>query len=139
MRVPHVPAAGPCDPQARTAGRRWRIVLRMRRAAVCLAALGLAFLSVPAAGATQQPAGPLYAVAYGTGADLMRVVGDGRSEIVRVIPHLHVAVVRSNVRDFANDTRDVAGVRYVERVVTRRLATDPALFSTTSSGTPYEW
>src|SRR5262249_57423177 len=38
----------------------------------------------------------------------------------------------------ANGTRSVEGVRYVERVVTRHLATEPALFST-SSGTPYEW
>src|SRR5262245_14594990 len=108
-----------CGPQARTAGRRWRIVIRMRRAAMCLAALGLSFLTVPAAGARQLPAGPLYAVAYGTGADLMKVVGGGRGEIVRVVPHLRVAEVRSNVRGFANDTRDVEGVRYVERVVTR--------------------
>jgi subtilisin family serine protease len=111
----------------------------MRRAAVCLAALGLSFLTVPAAEATRKPAGPLFAVAYGTGADLMKIVAGGRADIVRVIPRLHVAEVRPNVAGFANDTRDFGGVRYVERVAMRHVATDPALFSTTSSGTPYEW
>ena len=111
----------------------------MQRAAACLAALGLTFLSVPAAEATRQPSGPLYAVSYGTGADLMRVVSGGRAEIVRVIPRLHVAEVRPHVSDFARTMRTVAGVRYAEPVLERRLATDPALFSTTSAGTPYEW
>ena len=40
---------------------------------------------------------------------------------------------------FAESTRSVAGVRYVERVVTRRLLTEPALFPTTASGAAYEW
>jgi hypothetical protein len=111
----------------------------MRFAAVCFGALGLTFIAVPAAGAGPRTTAPLYAVAYGSGADLMHVVASGRGEIVRVIPRLRVAEVRPNVAGFAESTRNVAGIRYVERVVPRHLASEPALFPTTSSGTPYEW
>ena len=111
----------------------------MRLAAVCFSALGLTLLAVPAAGATQQPSQPLYAVAYGSGADLMRIVAGGRAQIVRVIPRLHVAEVRPNVAGFAQSMHSLAGVRYVERVVMRHVASEPALFPTSSSGAPYEW
>jgi len=111
----------------------------MRLAFVCLSALTLGSFSVPAAGATEQPAQPLYAVAYGTGPDLMRIAAGGRAQIVRVIPRLHVAEVRPNVSDFVQSMRSIAGVRYVERVVTRHVASEPALFPTSGSGAPYEW
>ena len=55
------------------------------------------------------------------------------------MPRLHVAEVLPRVDGFAAAARRIDGIRYVQRVLSRSLHSEPALFPTTSSGTPYEW
>jgi subtilisin family serine protease len=111
----------------------------MRFVALCLAVVGLACIVPLAAGAAQPRTSAPVAVGYSSTADLVRAVADGRADIVRVLPHLHVAEVRPRTSDFAATALRMRGIHYVQHLVTRAPASEPALFPTTSSGTPFEW
>ena len=112
---------------------------RMRPLAVCLAAVGLSCALPTGASAAQRPNRPLLSVGYRSEADLARAVAGGRAEVVRLVPRLRVAEVRPRVDGFAVAARRIDGIRYVERVLSRSFYSEPALFPTTSAGTPYEW
>jgi hypothetical protein len=111
---------------------------RMRLLAVCLT-VGLSCALPAGASAAQRPNRPLLAVGYRSEADLARAVAGGRAQVVRLVPRLHVAEVRPRVNGFAAGARRIVGISYVERVLARSFSSEPALFPTTSSGTPYEW
>src|SRR5439155_6101230 len=59
--------------------------------------------------------------------------------VVRRLGRLHVAEVRPAAPGFARAVRALPGIRFVERVRSRRSAVDPALFLAPSFGAPYEW
>ena len=111
----------------------------MRFVALCLAAVGLTCALPFGAGAAGPRTSAPLAVGYASTADLLRAVGDGRADIVRVLPKLHVAEVRSHTADFAATALHMRGVDYVEHLVSRTPRSEPALFPTASSGMPYEW
>jgi hypothetical protein len=111
----------------------------MRLVVVCLVAVGLSCALPLGAGAAQPRTRALLAVGYGTDAQLARAVADGRADVVRRLPRLRVAEVRPHVDHFALTASHFVGIRYVERVVTRAPSSEPALFPTASSGTPFEW
>ena len=109
----------------------------MRFIAVCLIAIGLACALPLAAGAAQPRTAGLLAVGYTSEADLARAVAGGRADVVRKLGPLHVAEVRPHVADFAATALRLSGISYVEHVVTRRPASEPALFPTTNTGAPF--
>ena len=95
--------------------------IAMRFSAVCLVVIGLSCALPLGAGASQARTQALLAVSYASDADLARAVADGRADVVRLLPRLHVAEVRPHVDGFAVAAREVNGIRYVQRVVMRRI------------------
>jgi len=63
----------------------------------------------------------------------------GHARVARVYPRIHVAEVRATEPGFAATARRAAGIRYVEPVRGRAYAAEPALFSSSPFGAPYEW
>src|SRR2546428_10911327 len=111
---------------------------RMRPLAVCLAAVGLSCALPTGASAAQRPNRPLLSVGYRSEADLARAVAGGRAQVVRLVPRLRVAEVRPRVAGFTAAARRIDGIRYVERVLSRSLYSEPALFPTTRAGKPHQ-
>lgn len=111
----------------------------MRFVALCLVAVGLSCAVPLGAGAAQPRTSAPLAVGYRSTGDLLRVIANGRADLVRVLPNLHVAEVRPRTGDFAATARRTEGIHFVDRLVTRRPASEPALFPTATSGMPFEW
>lgn len=59
--------------------------------------------------------------------------------VLRRVDALRVAVVRPAGPGFARAVARLPGIRFAERIHPRRSQVDPALFLTSSFGTPYEW
>jgi subtilisin family serine protease len=110
----------------------------MRLVAASLAVAGVACVSVPGGLAGHGRAGPLYAVGYGSpGALRAALRSDG--EIVRRVAAIHVAEVRLPGAAVATGLRSLPGIRFVQRVVPRTSAVEPALLPQPGLGSPYEW
>jgi subtilisin family serine protease len=107
----------------------------MRFLAATVTSVSFALFAACGAGASSRP---LLAVGYTSQAALRaNVAGDAR--VVRVYPRIRVAEVRATEPGFAARARRAAGIRYVEPVHARVSATEPALFSSSPFGAPYEW
>jgi subtilisin family serine protease len=103
-------------------------------AATSLLVLG-GLVAAAGAGATPEP---LLAVSYASPAALRAATAD-RARVVRVYPRIHVAQIRVVRPGGGVSVRRSTGIRYVEPVRTRVEASEPALFSSPTVGTPYEW
>src|SRR5712691_4099832 len=110
----------------------------MRLFAASLIAAGFACASATCATAARGPAHPLYAVGYAS-TSALRAAVHTRGEIVRRVPAIHVAEVRARSRRFAATVRRAAGIRFVQSLVPRAPAVEPALLIPPGFGTPYEW
>jgi subtilisin family serine protease len=108
----------------------------MRLLAATVTSVSFALLA--SSGAAGAPSRPLLAVGYGSPAALRAAVTGG-ARLVRLYPRIHVAEVLPAAPGFTGDAGRVPGIRYVERVHSRVSATEPALFSSSSFGAPYEW
>jgi subtilisin family serine protease len=102
---------------------------------LCAAGVASALASDVAAARGQTPA---YSVAYAKPADLRRAVGD-HALVVRRIPALGVAEIRTSLQGFAARARRLPGIRSVQRIRVRRSATEPALLVPPGLGSAYEW
>src|SRR5919198_182436 len=109
---------------------------RMRLLAATVTSVSFALLA--SSGGAGAPSRPLLAVGYGSPA-APRAAVTGGARLVRLYPRIHVAEVLPAAPGFTGDAGRVPGIRYVERVHSRVSATDPALFSSSSFGAPYEW
>src|SRR5438105_2742080 len=107
----------------------------MRLLAVTATSVSFALLAACGAGASSRP---LLAVGYASPGSLQAAVA-GNARIVREYPRIHVAEVRARRPGFAASARRDAGIRYVEPVRPRVSAVEPALFSSSPFGVPYEW
>src|SRR6266571_4382837 len=110
----------------------------MRLFAASLIAAGFACASATCATAARAPAHPLFAVGYSSTSALRAAVRT-RGEIVRRLPAIHVAEVRARGRRFAATVRRAAGIRFVQSLVPRAPAVEPALLTPPGFDTPYEW
>src|SRR5437868_976576 len=102
-----------------------------------LCAAGAVCVLVGAASAARGPEAA-YSIAYANVADLQRAV-DGRAVVVRRIPALGVAEVRTARPGFASSTRRLPGIRSVQPLRLRRSATEPALLVPPGLASAYEW
>jgi hypothetical protein len=113
--------------------------MRMRIAAICLAVVGLASALPLGAAAAPGHNRPLLAVGYRSEGDLARLISAGRASVVLRMPRLHVAVVRPHENGLAASARGMAGIDFVQRELVRTSHGEPALFSASGPGAPYEW
>jgi subtilisin family serine protease len=107
----------------------------MRLLAATSVLASCALLAAGGAGAAQRP---LLAVSY-TSPAALRAATTGRAQVVRVYPRIHVAAIRAVRAGAAADVRRSTGIGYVEPVHARVSAAEPALFSSPTLGTPFEW
>jgi subtilisin family serine protease len=107
----------------------------MRLLAASLTAVSLA---LPAAAGAEASPRPMLAVGYESAAALRAAVA-GRADVVRAYPRIRVAEVRPRIDGGAVALRRARGIGYVEPVHGRVSAAEPALFSSQTSGAPYEW
>src|ERR1700675_3789240 len=82
---------------------------------------------------------PRVAVGYSSPQALATALALNPGVVLRRLPTLGVAEVQPLAPDFAAAAPAVPGIRFVEQLRPRRSAVDPALFLSTSFGTPYEW
>jgi subtilisin family serine protease len=109
----------------------------MRLFAATLAATGVACMSAGGGWAAHGPTVLTYSFGYDTRATLARIAT--RADVVRFVAPIHVAEVRVGNAAVARDLRRVPGVRFVQRVVSRSTAVEPALETAPGLGAPYEW
>ena len=93
--------------------------IAMRFVAASLVAVGLSCALPLGAGAAHPRPQALLAIAYHSEADLGRALADGRADVVRKLPGLHVAEVRPRVDGFAVAARRVLQGAPVELGVSR--------------------
>jgi subtilisin family serine protease len=119
----------------------------VRTARVVLAALVLVLLTASTGSARPTgvdlrpwPGGTVVVRSHSP-ADLRATLGRLHARVVRRIPALGVVEVRptGSVSRFASIVRSAPGTRSVDRVVTRRAFTEPALVQQPVPGGAYEW
>jgi len=108
----------------------------MRSALALVLPLCLACAFAGAGSAARARPEALYSVGYATQRDLTDAVA-GRGVIVRRIPALHVAEVR--LRPDAPVLARSPGIHYVQCVLSRRSAVEPALLAMPGASVPFEW
>src|SRR5437660_1134184 len=110
----------------------------MRLFAASFLTAGIACVSVSSASAARASAPALYAVGYGQPSALRAAVRAG-AVIVRRVPAIRIAEVRSQSPGFAAALRRASGIRFVQRARSRRSAVEPALLTPAGVASPYEW
>jgi hypothetical protein len=121
-----------------------RTALRQPSRLVGLAALGAAFLLAVAgnerasAAHARPSSGGVTVVGYSSEPALRRAVTRSGGRIVRRIPALHVAVVKS-APAAAQVLSRLPGIRYADEPVYRHELVDPGIASAPVPGGAYEW
>jgi subtilisin family serine protease len=108
----------------------------MRLFAATIAATGVACMSATGGSAAHANGPLIYSVGYGSRATLARIAA--RADVVRTLPAIRVAEIRLPDATVARDVLREPGVRFVQRLVARTSAVEPALLASPFGG-PYEW
>jgi subtilisin family serine protease len=110
----------------------------MRSLAASVTAVGVLCAWLCGGAAARGPAKRLYAVGFASdGALAAAVQNDGT--VVRRVPAIAVAEIRSGRADFAELVRRNPGIRFVQLVRPRESAIEPALTTPPGFTTPFEW
>jgi subtilisin family serine protease len=109
----------------------------MRLFAATLAATGVACMSATGGSAARAPAPHLYNVGYASRAALPSIAA--RADVIRSVPAIRVAEVRVPNAARARDLRRLPGIRFVQGIVPRDSAVEPALLTPPGLDAPYEW
>jgi subtilisin family serine protease len=116
---------------------------RVVRETVGLVAVGTATLALlQLHGGSAPPARPVaLSVGYASAAALDRALGAHPADVLRRLPALHAAVLApdGDSRAFASAVGRLPGIRYVEPVIRRERASEPALAAPTAGGPAFEW
>ena len=110
----------------------------MRLFAATLAATVVACMSATGGSAATAPTRSLYAVGYTSRAALVAAV-TSRAEVVRSVPAIRVAEIRTASVGLVQTLQATPGIRFIQRVVSRKPTAEPALVTSPVLGAPYEW
>src|SRR5919204_5198238 len=110
----------------------------MRSFAASVTAVGVLCAWLCSGASARSPAKRLYAVGFSSDRTLAAAL-DGQGNVVRRVPPIRVAEVRSADGDFAARVRRSRGIRFVQLVRPRESAIEPALVTPPGFATPFEW